>query len=288
MANVTNRQDRSVTRRTFTTGYRVVTSGTVAGYNVDPVNSGTFFSPSLVDMGNMYQESRCVSIKIRFFPNPVICLETGTGNIQTSFAIGYTPVSSAVPPSTFNEIVNLSDSAVFTTGCTSPLTFTLGRKQLVSPMLVKWLHNDATPTSDISTQGTLRFIAQGSMSSSWVIQLVVSSTWEFRSPVPYGLYADRIAREVEQRIRGEAKHTSVSQSALDESDTKQAVEDEDSGTDCGSTVYVQEEVSAQPPATSGRTGLISAKKAALRPVSGDPASQGSLQLVARAKALRPP
>ncbi len=192
-----NTQNGKVVKQTFTNVKRFTLSSTVASVNIDPVNSTSLFGSQVANMANLYQEFRCVGIKITLMPNPT---DAGaTGNTSTFLIIGHVPVESSSAPASATDVSQLSDVAVLTSGHSYPVTFRLNRKLLLSMRLQRWFHIDTTPNVTTDMQGALYYVASGTNSTTWVSTWLIQSMWEFRAPVPFGLFAKIAARIEDQK-----------------------------------------------------------------------------------------
>lgn len=187
-----NSNKSRVVKQAFTNEIRFQSSATAASINVDPVNSTTFFGSQVANMANLYNEFRCVGIRVSIYPNQVDDSGTPTGANQTSIYLGYCPVPPASSPSTKGDICQLNDVCISTTGMSVPIHFSLGKRQLLGMRLLKWYHQDTTPNTVTDMQGRIFYIASGTNSSTWVQQWLVQSVWEFRAPVPFGLFLSKV------------------------------------------------------------------------------------------------
>lgn len=183
-----NSTSSRITRQSFTHQIRFTSSSSAASLNVDPVNSSSFFGAQVSNMANIYNEFRCVKIIVRMKPNQITDVVASNGSSQTSLYIGYSPVPPATSPSTATEICQLDDNAIIVSGQNHETVFKLGRKQLMGLRLLKWYHQDTTPNTVTDMQGRIFYIAAGTNSTTWVQQWHVQSVWEFRAPVPFGLF----------------------------------------------------------------------------------------------------
>lgn len=136
-------------------------------------------------MANLYNEFRCVRIKVTMYPSAVI---SDAPTDQTSFIIGHANLACSVAPSTAVDVSHLSDVAMTTTGMTVPTHFNLSRKQLLGNAAMKWYHTDTTPDVVTDVQGRLYLCGFGTHAATWVLALLVESVWEFRSPVSFGQF----------------------------------------------------------------------------------------------------
>ncbi len=195
-----NSSKSRVTKQSFTHQIRFTSSSSVNSINVDPVNSTSFFGSQVANMANLYNEFRCVGIKLTMYPHQIIDPAANANN-QTSLAIGYSPVPPATSPSTVTEVCQLDDVAIITSGQTLPVKFVLGRKQLMGLRLLKWYHQDVTPNTVTDMQGRIFYAAHGTNSTTWTIQWLVQSVWEFRAPVPFGLFLEKFQDQKEVKER---------------------------------------------------------------------------------------
>lgn len=175
-------------KQAFSFFTRFTSSASVATINLDPVNSTTFFGTSVSNMANLYQEFRLVGLRVHMYPNPTA---SAASNQSTALVIGHANQSSATAPTSVADISALSDCAVLTSGMTVPAVFKLGKKGLLANTVMKWFHVDVTPNTVTDMQGRIYYAATGTDSGTWVQNWLVHSVWEFRSPVPFGLFLDR-------------------------------------------------------------------------------------------------
>jgi len=164
----------------------------VTTFDVSPVtSSGTLlFGTNCTTEASLYAEFKCVGIEVTAFPSSHT--NTGVTTDATAFAIGYSPTAAASAPSSFLNILALSDSAVQTIGCTVPVKFRLTRKMLSRGQQVKWYHQDVTPDVDTCIQGRLYYVCAGTHAADWVCMFLIRSTWEFRGPVSSGQFLERL------------------------------------------------------------------------------------------------
>jgi len=166
---------------------RYTASSTVGSYSIDPATTGLFGS-SLRNFAALYQETRCVSIQIQILPNLVVDNSSPPSAANSTMVVfGHAPLRGNTPAS-FSEVAQLSSAVAQTSGSTVAARFSLNRADLVGPLITKWVHFDGSPSTDTDSQGRIWTVATGSNSSTWVVNLLVKSTWEFKSPQPFDLF----------------------------------------------------------------------------------------------------
>lgn len=213
---------------------RFTAVGSATAVNVDPVNSTSLFGSSVANMANLYQEFRCIRIRIRVAPfaeSP-----SATGNNETLCVLGYTPATSASAPSTVDDVASLSQVAVQASGCAEFQTLVLNKGDLLGPARQKWYHTDTTPDPDTAVQGRIHYIFSGSNSTTLVTTWMVSSEWEFKGPVAFGQFLDQ---------KDESKASPSATDSAPHSTGAWVVEDIE--TQSGKEVIVRAWEQAQPP-----------------------------------------
>lgn len=186
-----------VVRQSFSNCIRYTASASIGSYSIDPTTTG-LFGNSLRNMAALYQECRCVGICLQILPNLAVDFaSTPTGALATTVVFGHSPLRGSTPAS-FSEICQLSNCTALSSGQTVKSVLRLSRRDLVDPLPVKWVHFDGSPSTDTDSQGRIWTSAIGSESSTYVVSILVKSTWEFRSPQPFDLFM-KIARAVVSR-----------------------------------------------------------------------------------------
>lgn len=190
--NFTNQNSKKPVRQAFAHCIRFTASSTAARVDVNPVEAGasTFFGTSVTNLGNLYEQFRLVDLRVTMFP--LAELPSATGNTHTMVTIGYNPMTSASGLSTHDDIIQLADSSMTASGCMVPVTFRLSRKELFRGKNVKWYHVDDSPDPDTAVQGQIVYVATGSNSTTAVVCWVIRSVWEFRAPVPFGEFVEKV------------------------------------------------------------------------------------------------
>jgi len=169
-------------RQTFSYHARFTVPSGINTVGFDPVNSPTLFGSQVQTMSVLYQEFRCVGLKIVIYPAQSAA--TTTGNSETGLAIGWRPMRSANPPLSIDDVMQSTKSVYVTDHLTTPVEFRISTRELRKFMLTKWLHNDVTPATDTCTHGDLYYASVGTNSTTAVWTWMIQSTWEFQAPVP--------------------------------------------------------------------------------------------------------
>jgi len=142
-------------------------------------------------MANLYQEYRCTKICVTVMPFQE--LPSSTANTNTLVVLGYLPVDQLSGVGSASDISALSDTAIQSSGCSTPVKFTLNKKQLFQGKMLKWLHVNTT-FSEFANQGQVAYVSLGTNAGTAEAIWLVTSEWEFRAPVPFGEFFKRMGR----------------------------------------------------------------------------------------------
>lgn len=187
-------------KQCFSNCIRYVASSTLGSYSIDPNTSG-LFGASLRNMAALYQEVRCVGIKLQILPNLTVDVAASpTGALQTCVVFGHAPLRGSTPAS-FSEVCQLSNSVALSSGQSVKSVLRLTRKDLLGPMPVKWVHFDGSPSTDTDSQGRIWTVATGSESTTYVVNVLVWSAWEFRSPQPFDLFMRKLKLSLAEELK---------------------------------------------------------------------------------------
>jgi hypothetical protein len=147
--------------------------------------STAFFGQEVWNQANLYQEYRCVGLEVVIPPLP-----------STSTVIAYAPQAPISGVTTYSDAFELSDVCWQPAGTTVCEKFKLTRKNLKRMMVMPWLHVNSTSgtNQEAREQGVLA-IAFSANTTAYGPYLV-KSQWEFRGPVPFGEFVDRLSKLV--------------------------------------------------------------------------------------------
>lgn len=188
--NLTNKNSNKAVRQTFSFYTRFTASASIARVDLNPVITGasTFFGPALVNFANLYEQFRFVEIKVQIQPHQDF---DGTAAQSTAMVMGYAPMKAASAPTTAEDISALTECVVQSTGVTVPAVFSLRRRCLMPPTVVKWYNVDTSPDPVTGIQGSIYYTYAGTNSGTLTATWLVQATIECRSPVNFGEFLSR-------------------------------------------------------------------------------------------------
>jgi hypothetical protein len=181
-------------RQVFTNYIRLTVGSTATTVDVSPVvaSGAAFFGAEALNLANLYEEFRLVALELTINP-----LNNSIADDVTDWAICYRPASQSAP-ATVAEAIDSYSSCYTNSRLTVPVRWKVNKRQLMSSMLLKWLHVDSTPSvAETATQGRIYYLAQGTHSTSAVLSFVVKSTWEFKSLVSFGSFLSRSLKSLD-------------------------------------------------------------------------------------------
>ncbi len=136
-----------------------------------------------------------MGVLLQLLPNLTVDVAaTPSGALATTVVFGHSPLRGSAPTN-FSEVCQLSSCTALSSGQSVKSVLKLNRRDLIGPMPVKWVHFDGSPSTDTDSQGRLWTVATGSESTTYIVSILVKSTWEFRSPQPFDLFM-KIARSL--------------------------------------------------------------------------------------------